>query len=510
MTDPTNAATPRNRHSARAIVIVIAALGVAIGLAIAFNVSGIRDYLLHGSRAARVTALAVLPFENLSRDAKHDYLASGITEELSYDLSLIGTIRVIAGNSARKYKQGAKTLAEAARDLKVGAVVQGRVRAVGDRVQLAVALTRVPENTRLWEHEYERPLGETPVLLAEISRRVAAEIGAAVPADQDGRFRTARPINPLALDAYLKASYADPAAGYKDTLQDAIRLDPSFAMPVAALAGDYYWSNFVPTFPPGETYGKVKETAQKALSLDPSNAPAHFYLALVNLDYDWNFAEAEKEFRRNLALRRNCAATHHLYAHFLLSMGRTEEAKAETERALEIDPVDAGLIACTAWHDVSLKRYDDAEKHIAQATSIGGRGAMASLWLGWAHEQRQRYDDAIAQFQQAVVSSEGGVLFTAALAHAYAAAGRQAEAREVLDRLIARAKTEYVSPYEIATVHAGLGERDRAFEWLEKAYERREPFLTRFRMDPRVWSLRADPRFEQLLRRMNFPTGAAD
>jgi len=488
-------------------VILVGVLVVVFGLLIAVDAGRLRERLFGGTGGPRIQSIVVLPLKNLSGDAQREYFARGVSGELSYDLSLIGTARVIAANSANRYRKVPKPLPDIARELGVDAVVQGGVQSSGDHVRIDVNLTHALTGRRMWEHTYEGRLREVPILLGQISRTVAGEIKAPVTPAQDQRFRAIRPVDPGALDAYLRAEYGGAGSDGEQYLQQATRLDPGFAMPFASLAGQYYWSNFWPAFPPRDTYPRARQAAAQALAIDPTNAPAHFYSALVAMEYDWNFAEAEREFKKNLELRPNCVDTHHMYAHFLLSMGRMEEAKAETRRALEIDPADAGLVACVAWHDVTMEQYDQAEKHCTQAASMGAGGEALHLWLGWAHEQRGRFDDAILEFQKAVVASENGVLFNAALGHAYAVAGRQAEAQQVLDRLLERAKTEYVSPYEIAVVYAGLGDRDRAFEWLEKAYQDRASFLPHFRMDPRIWSLRSDARFQSLLRRMNFPQG---
>jgi tetratricopeptide (TPR) repeat protein len=260
-----------------------------------------------------------------------------------------------------------------------------------------------------------------------------------------------------------------------------------------------------PTFAPRDTYPKAKEAAQEAISLDPTVGIAHRVLASVALEYDWDFVEAEKEWRRELELVPNGLWARHMYAHYLLSMGRMEEARAETRRTLELDPAGAATVACVSWHDIAEGNCDEAEKRASQALSLGAPDQLARLTLGWSYLQRGRFDEAIPEFQKAVVGWQNAVFPTAALGHAYAVAGKEPEAREVLDRLLARSKTEYVSPYEIAVIYAGLGDKDRAFEWLEKAYEERASLLVYFRMDPRIWGLRSDPRHQELLRRMNFP-----
>jgi serine/threonine-protein kinase len=274
--------------------------------------------------------------------------------------------------------------------------------------------------------------------------------------------------------------------------------------PYVGLASNYYWSNYFTTLPPGETYPKVKEAAQRAFSIDRTLADAHYYLALVTQEYDWNFVEAEEEFKRALELNPNAAHIHHLYSHFLLSMGRAQESTSEDARAEEIDPAGSDLVACLSWHSVAKGNYDEAERQGQRALRMGA-GDYPRIFLGWSYEQRGRFDEAVVELQKVVVGFGGEVFPTAAPGHAYAAAGKEDAAREVLNGLLARSKREYVSAYEIATVYGGFGDRERASGWLQKAYDERSNSLARWRMDPRLLSLQSDGRFQELLTRMNFP-----
>lgn len=222
-----------------------------------------------------------------------------------------------------------------------------------------------------------------------------------------------------------------------------------------ALASDSHWSNYFTTSPPRDTYPKVKQAAQRALSVDSTLAEAHYFLALVAQEYDWDFIEAEKEFPRALELNPNAAEIRHLYSHFLLSIGRLEASRSEDRRAEAIDPSDPDLIAGLSWHTVATGDYDEAERHATRALRMGTD--YPRLFLGWSYALRGRHDEAIAELQKAVVDWEGAIFPTAALGHAYAVAGQEGAAREVLCRLLARSKTEYVSAYEIATDSTTIG-----------------------------------------------------
>jgi len=496
-------ASVQRTSSRRAMLALAGALVVLLALAIGLNVGGLREEILWRLSPPHVASLAVLPFDNLSGDPAEDYLAKGITAGLTDTLGQIGALRVIARTSVTQYQKAPKPLPEIARELNIDAVVEGRVLRAGDRVQMTVSLIHAPTNWRLREETYERDLGDVLNLQAEVSRAIALEIKAKLTPDQKARLTAIRPVDPQAYEAFLRGVYGGERGKAEAYLKQAIQLDASFALPYVELAGRSYWSNYFTTMAPGDNYPKVKEYAQKALSLDPTLAEAHYCLALVNHEYDWDFAEAEKEFKRALELNPNAAEVRHLFSHFLICMGRPEESRSEDRRAEEIDPADAELIACFTWHTAATSRLDEAEEVGQRALRMGS--SYPRVFLGWSYEQRGRYDEAIVELQKAVADWGGDVFPTAALGHAYAAAGKDLEAREVLARLLERSKKEYVSAYEVATVYAGLGDNDHAFEWLEKAYDERSNALARFRMDPRLRSLQTDARFQNLLRRMNFP-----
>lgn len=501
---------PRQWASSRHGMLTLAgALVVIFGLVIGLNVGGLRKELVWRISPPRIESIAVLPFENLSRDPEQEYFADGITAGLANSLTQIGTVRVIARTSVGQYKKKPKPLPEIGRELNVAAVVQGGVLRSGDRVRISANLVHAPTNRHLWEQTYETDLRDILNLQAQVSRAVASEIKAKLTPQEEARLTGRRAVSPQAYEAWLKGAYGggDPAKREAYFTQ-AAQLDPAYAQPYDYLAALYWMRNMFPTVAPQDTYPKAKEAAQKALSLDPLHplaSQSHRTLALAALEYDWNFAEAEKEFKLALECSPSGAIAHHYYAHLLLSVGRMEEAKAESRRAMELDPLNPTLLACVSWHDIATGNYDEAEKHSSQALSLGAPDQIARLSLGWSYGQRGRFNEAIPEFQKAVVGWKGAFFPTAVLGHAYAAAGQESAAREILDKLLARSKTEYVSAYEIAAIYAGLGDRDRAFDWLQKAYEERSSFLVYCRIDPRMRSLRSDPRFQDLLRRMNFP-----
>jgi tetratricopeptide (TPR) repeat protein len=424
-------------------------------------------------------------------------------------LGEIGTVRVIARTSVLQYKKAPKPLPEIARELNIDAVVEGGVLRSGDRLRISTNLIHASTNRRLWGQTYERDLRDILNLHAEISRAIALQIKARLTPQQEVRLTASRnTVNPQAYEAYVQGMFSGNLAKMEACFKRAIQLDPAYAEAYDSLGAVYWAMNMFPSFPPRNTHPKAKETTQKALSLDPLHPLAtqsHRTLALVALEYEWDFIEAEKQFKRALELSPSGRHAHHYYAHFLLSMGRMEEAREEGRRAMDLDPMRSNTIACVSWHDIAMGDYEGAERHALQALSLGAPDQLARLTRGWSYALRGRHDEAIVEFQKAVVGWKRAVFPTSVLGHGYAAAGKEDAAREVLNGLLARSKTEYVSPYEIAMIYAGLGDSDHAFEWLEKAYEDRATLLVYFRMDPRIWGLRPDPPHRELLLRMDFP-----
>ena len=482
---------------------LIALLAVMAG----FNVAGLRDRLRPptGPATPRIQSLAVLPLENLTGDKNQEYFADGMTEAITTDLAQIGALRVISRGSVMQYKQAKKPLAEIARELNVDAVVEGSVQRAGDRVLVNAQLIEAPTDRHLWAHSYERDLRDLLALQAEVANAIAREVQVKVTPQEAARLASAHPVNPQAQEAYLRGYYADDWSAGDKLLLEATQLDPQFAQPYTALASHQYFAALWGFAPPREAYPKVEELARKGLRLDDSLADAHGYLALVRLEHDWNWAEAEREFKRALELNPNNADNHHNYAHFLLHMGREEESRAESERAVEINPFDTMLRACLGWHCLYTHRYEEAVEHCNRVLQMMPRAYWAHMVLGWVYEEKKMPKEAIAEFKKAPEGFTDTVMSTAALAHAHAIAGNTPEAKKILAQLLRRSKRGYVSAYDIAVIYAGLGERDRAFEWLEKAYAERSSFLVYIKGDPRFEAFRSDERFQALLHRIGLP-----
>ncbi len=493
------------------IVATIALLAVLVGL----NVGGLRDRLLErGAGAGHIESLAVLPLVNLSGDAGQEYFADGMTEALTTDLARMENVQVISRSSTMQYKDAKKTLPDIARELHADAIVEGSVQRSGNRVRVTAQLIRAATDKHLWAETYERDFRDILALQDDVASAIAQQIESKLGGPQPHPLPKAQTISPEAYETYLKAnSYLDQFELQKsiDYYNQAIKLDPNYAPAYAHMATAYFFLGFFSAIPPSQAWGKVKELAMLATEKDDQLPEGHGALALAKLHYDWDFAGAEREFKRALELNPNNADIRHDYAHYLLAMGRMAESAAESKLAVDLDPVDDGLTDCLCWHSFAARQYDNS---IQMARNLLAR-VPDDTWemaiLGWDYEQKGMHEQAIAEFKKAVeLTNKNSPLFSpfylAGLAHSYALAGRRSDAEQVLQGLLERARRSYVSPFDIALIYAALGEKDTAFAWMAKAVAERSTWLVYSKWEPRLDPLRSDPRFQDLLRRIGLPT----
>jgi TolB-like protein/Flp pilus assembly protein TadD len=494
------------------------AAGAAAGMAVlalvvaaATDVGGWRSRL-RPSATRRITSLAVLPMENLSRDPAQDYFADGLTNALIADLATLSDLRVISRASVMRYKgnQEKKTVPEIAREMGVEAVVTGAVQRAGDQISVSAQLIDGASDRQLWAHRYERSAADILALERELARAIAGGVQARLTPDQQARLSQARPVDPQIYEMFVKGSHqcsrgATLVQG-AELLEAAIARDPTYAPAYADLANCYHFvAFFLGAAPASETYARAKAAAQQALKLDPRMGAAHNALAQVRLHYEWDFPGAEREFRTALELAPGDGSIHHWYAHYLLAMGRVEESVAETRRALESNPLNAGVAACVGWHCFFARQYDEAIEATREALAIDPKSHMGHYYLAWAYEKKADFESGIAELQKAnaILLRPAGL---ASLVRMYARAGKRTEALKTQAELQAMARKRHVPAYDMAVALAGLGERDRAFEWLDKAYEQRDAMMVHVNWDPRFEELRSDPRFPALVRRMGLPT----
>jgi serine/threonine-protein kinase len=487
-----------------------AAVVVLLAVLFALNVGGLRERLLGRAAAPRIESLAVLPLENLSRDPEQEYFVDGMTEALITDLSKISALRVISRTSVMQYKGVKKALPEIARELKVDAVVEGSVLRVGDRVRITAQLIRAVPEEHLWANSYDRELRDILALHSEVAQAVAAEVRAKLTPDERARLASARPVNPEAYEGYLKGRYywnkrtEESLKKGISYFQEAIQKDPSYSLAYVGLADSYVVLHGWGFLPAEEAYPKARAAARKALEIDDTLGEAYASLAAVALEYDWDWATAGRQYRRALELNPSYASAHQWYAEYLARAGRHGEAIAEVKRAQELDPLSLIISAVGAYVFYFARQYDQAIEQSRKTLELDPNFAPAHLYRGWSYEGKQMHREAIADLQEAVALSGNSAFTKAALGGVYAAAGQRGEALKVVEELTERSKRSYVSPYYLALIYASLGEKEEALAWLEEAYKKHDSVLLHLKVDPRIDPLRADPRFQDLLRRMNF------
>ena len=466
------------------VILVLALAGLAYLLKFRSAPSGIPSF---------TKSLAVLPLENLSGDPKQEFFSDGMTDALIASLAQIAPLRVISRTSVMQYKGTRRPLREIAKELNVDTVLEGTVLTSGDRVRITAQLIDAGTERHLWVKNYEGDLSDILRLQSEVARAAAQEIQVTMTSSEKARLARFRPVKRDAYEAYLRGM----VEGNKEHLEKAIALDPDFAPAYSSLARLHYNDVFSGTKAPREAVPKVRELAQTALQKDEALAEAHAVLANVHLNYDWDWRQAEEEYKIALDLNPGSWLAREFYAHFLVWMKRVGESVAESKRAMELNPLDVFAINCVSWHSFYARQYDQMIEYSLKALAMEPNSRFALWTMGLAYQQKSMFKEAIAIFK------ETGDFVN--LGYAFAASGDQGPAREALAKLDEQRAKGYVSAYDIALIHHCLKDNDRAFEWLETAYRERAANLIHLNTDPRFDSLRPDPRLQDLIRRMKLP-----
>jgi eukaryotic-like serine/threonine-protein kinase len=478
------------RQSARRRLIA----GIAV-LALAAGAWFGRSSLPFLSDPATLT-LAVLPLTNLSDDVQQEFFADGMTDALIADLSRLQGVNVISLTSVLQYKMMRKPIREIARELNADVIVEGTLMREADQFRISAALVRGRDEHSLWRRSYDGPANDLFALQRQVSAAVAREIGARLSAPGAQLI-----VKPESQDLYYKGAYYAKQWRLDEALssfQRAVEIDPANAPAYAALARVHYFRAMFGEVAPLEAFSQMRRAADEALQQDPSLGEAYGLLALVNthLDYDW--AGADEHFGRALELEPSNAQVHHDHAHFLLAMGRGVESVEASRRSVKLDPANPMLMSCLGWHSLFDNRFDDSLLHAAEAQMM-----MPSFWAqivqGWAYAGKGEHTRSVESMREAVSLAPGLAFARAALAHALARSGMVDEAHELLNKLLAASRQGYVSAYDIAIVYTGLGENDAAFEWIANAIAERSMFVVHLTWDSRLEPLRADERFAELV-----------
>jgi TolB-like protein/DNA-binding winged helix-turn-helix (wHTH) protein/Tfp pilus assembly protein PilF len=462
------------------------------------------------SDAANPVRIAVLPFENLSGDPDQEYFSDGLTDEMITQLASLspGRLGVVARTSAMLYKRTRKGAAEIGRELGVDYILEGSVRRSGDRVRISAQLIRAESQTHVWAEHYDRAVDDILNLQSDVARAIARELSLQLSRSQESRLAASRPVVPQAYEAYLRGRYfwnQRTKEAFEKALvsfQDALGRQPRYAEAYSGIADTYILLGYYSILPPHQAYPRAKAAALAALEIDPTLAEAHSSLAGVYVDYEWAWDEAEAAYTRALQLNPGYAVAHQWYANYLSAMGRSREAISEALQAKALDPLSPIVTTNVSWVYHLARQYDRAVEEARQALELDADFYAAHLVLGRAYLEQAMPAEAIASFRAAAALSGENSMVLGELGHAYGASGDRASAEAVLAQLSRR---EYAPPFEIALIHVGMGQKDQALAWLERAHRERARALGFANVEPRLDAVRGNRRFQELVRRLGLP-----
>jgi TolB-like protein/cytochrome c-type biogenesis protein CcmH/NrfG len=506
---PAPAAPGREGAGARRWWRWVALAGLA-GLAAVGLVSGLRARVVE-PKQPQITALAVLPLENLSGDPAQDYFADGITEALIASLAGIRALRVVSRTSVMRFKGATRSLPEISRTLKVDAVVEGSVQRSGSRVRINVQLIDAATDRHLWARQYERELTDVLKLQGDVARAVAEEIQVQITAEERARLASADAVDPAAYQEYLLGQYylwrldeedLSRAIGH---FEEATRLDPGYAAAHAGLSHAWWWRGVWGAKTLRQVEAPSRAAARRALELDPRLAEAHVSMGRLKFGYDWDWSGAERDFRRALEIDPNNRDAHFFHGMLFMALGRFAESIAHMERAEQLDPLSAAVQSGAGRVLYRARRFDEAIAHLNDAIALEPQTPGNYHRLADVYEEMGDYEGALALHRKEAALLGRPADTGPAVARIYARMGRPAEAR----RILGLPRTGKWSWLEAASVHAALHDNDAAFGLLFRMFDERDS-LNFVLTDPRLDGLHADPRWPVLLRRMNFPPAPAE
>jgi len=500
--------TPTNRLGLSSALIAVAVLAGVVAIVWWIGLSA-RRQASAPAPTGTIRSIAVLPLQNQSHDQEQEYFADGMTDELITQLGKIGSLRVISRTSVMRLKGTRKALAEIAQELNVDAVVEGSVARSAERIRVTAQVIQVNPEKLLWAERYDRALGDMVILQGTLAREIANAIRIVVTPDEQARLANVRPVNRDAYEALLKGRYYRNKGTEATTnkameyFREAIERDPSYALAFASLSDSYISFALSETLqevlPAREAFPQARAAINKALAIDDTLGEAHATLGHIKFQYDRDWTDAEKEFKRAIELNPNYASAHHWYALCLVWMGRPDEALDEIRRARELDPLSLTFNASVAWILAIGEQYEQAIDQSRRTIEMDPSFPLGHYRLGQTYVLSGRYVEAVAALKRAAALS-GNPRVTAELGLAHALAGNRGEALKLVGQLSEQSKQRYVSPFNRAVIYGGLGDERRAMEWLEKAYDERSVSLNLLKLSPAFISLRGDPRFVAMVR----------
>lgn len=488
----TSSARPRLRFAGAALILLLVAILVAL--------------YWRARPASAIDSLAVVPFVNASGDSSTDYLSDGLSESLITDLSRIPRLRVKSRDAVFHYKGQDRDPVVLGRELGVRALVKGRILQRGERFTLTAELIDTHDGSLLWRDQLNRATTDLLAVEQEVLHAISSRLQPHLTGREQQLAAKRQTDNTAAFQLYLKGRYwwnrrtEDALQKSVDFFDQAIEKDPGYARAWAGLADSYMMLAAYGVRPPRDAFPRAKAAAQQALQIDESLAEAHASLGRVKTEYEWDWAGAEREYRRAIELNPDYGTAYYWYALHLSVMGRHDEAIAHGRRAAEADPLSITYSAGLGFFLLHAHRYDEAQDRLRSFVQLNPSNNWGHNGLGSVALLKGRYGEALVEFETAVRLSKGGVLDRTYLGHAYALAGRRKEALQVLEQLEGL-RDRYVAPDLLAFIHTGLGNKDRAFELLQNAYAEKA-IHSWFFPDPRFDPLRADTRFRNLMKRM--------
>ncbi|MFQ5526073.1 MAG: protein kinase [Thermoanaerobaculia bacterium] len=506
---PSSPATRAPAEGRRARKALAATLGTILLGVIALGFWVARPPPAHSP--LEIQSLAVLPLGNMMNDPEQDYFVDGMTDAVITELSKIGALKVISRTSAMRYKNTDKSLPEIAADLGVDAVVDGSVLRSGDRVRITAQLIDASTDEHLWADNFDRDLGDILALHSDVARSIAARVEITLTPEQQARSVVTETVDPQAYEAHLKGEFywnRFTPAGFQTALryfQEAVTLDPGHAAAQAGVARAYTTLGALGVLPAREARATALAAASNAVELDDTLAIARISLGLARLIFEWDWASAERDLRRAIELSPSGSEPHYAYGVYLLRVGRLAESLAAMGRARELDPVSPrknGGVAIVLYFS---QKYELALQQAAVMKELDPTFAYAYWISGMSHERTGNHQEAIAELVELTALLPESSWALASLGYVYASAGKRDEARAVLERLREWSEQRYVMSTFFALVYLGLGEIDQVLDLLEQGYRDREPELSLFHVYPFAEAIEDEPRYRDLLRRMDFP-----
>jgi TolB-like protein/DNA-binding winged helix-turn-helix (wHTH) protein/tetratricopeptide (TPR) repeat protein len=460
-----------------------------------------------------ISSLAVLPFENLSGDADEEYFADGLTDALISEIARFGGLRIISRTSAMQYKHARKTLSEIARELHVDAVIEGSVIHSREGMRVTAALVAAGAEHHLWSATYERDRGDLAAIVRVMARTIASEIHLELRESDQNHPNSLRAVDPAVYEMYLKGRYfwnKRTPEGFNRGIEyfdQALAVDPDYAPAYAGLADCFNMLGDYDALPPMTAYPKAKAAALQALAIDNTLSDAHASLAFAAMHSDWSWPDVEREFQLAISMNPNGSNALHWYALYLTSQGRFTEAQETMKEALALDPLSLIVKTNSAWVLYFAGDYETAVSLCRDALQLDSNFMSAHIKLGWTYERMARYREARNEFEKAISLSGNDPAVLLMLARVHALKGDRREALSLIKKATEGGENRYVPCYHVAAAYTGLGEKDTAMLWLNRAYRERNGWLSWLNVDPKFAGLRGYPGFSSLLDSLGFGAG---